>query len=100
AVLNTRPPATTGEPMPSPIAADQRTFFVAENVSGNAFLDREIPVQFGPRNWGQSSAAIRPLQVKSTTVTRTHGQPISIDRMGDSLNSKQTNAGMRLRGRC
>jgi hypothetical protein len=56
AVVNTRPAATTGEPIPSPSTADQRTFFVAENSTGNAFLDVETPEQFGPRNCGQSSA--------------------------------------------
>src|SRR5690242_13774439 len=59
-VLNTRPAATTGEPMPSPSTADQRTFFVAENSRGSAFFEVETPEQFGPRNCGQSSARRGP----------------------------------------
>src|SRR6516164_6326230 len=55
-VANTRPAATAGEPMPSPSIADQRTFFLEENIVGNACFEEETPVQFGPRNCGQSSA--------------------------------------------
>src|SRR3954449_10468172 len=69
-VLNTRPAATTGEPTPSPSTADQRTFFVAENSVGNAFFDGEMPVQFGPRNCGQSSAGSDPLWTRSRVAAR------------------------------
>jgi hypothetical protein len=42
--------------MPSPIFDDQRTFSVAENFVGRGLFEVDMPEQFGPRNWGQSSA--------------------------------------------
>ena len=56
-VVKTRPAATVAEPMPSPASADQATFSVGENCVGSGFFDVETPLQFGPRNCGQSSAA-------------------------------------------
>src|SRR2546423_1361151 len=55
-LANRRPAATTGLPMPSPSLADQRTFSIAENFVGSVFFEVESPEQFGPQNWGQSSA--------------------------------------------
>jgi len=57
AVLKTRPPATVGELTASPNCADQRTFLVAEKSTGSGLAELEMPLEFGPRNWGQSSAA-------------------------------------------
>ncbi len=56
AETNTRPDATTGQPIPSPNSTDQMTFSNAENRVGRVIVDAEIPLQFGPRNCGQSSA--------------------------------------------
>src|SRR5690348_14226569 len=69
AVVKTRPAATAGEPMPSPRSADQRTFCVAENFKGSRLVDVEMPVQLGPRNWGQSSAAARPAPARTAAPT-------------------------------
>src|SRR5262245_15897294 len=71
AVQNTRPAATVGEPMPSPSFADQRTLFGHENSAGKCCLDRQTPVQLGPRNCGQSSACKpEPANPNKTTNNR------------------------------
>src|SRR4051794_18452503 len=70
-LANTRPATTTGLPMPSPRLADQRTFSVAENVVGSGCIDAEMPEQFGPRNWGQSSAfTVATCQTRTAMATR------------------------------
>jgi hypothetical protein len=56
AVQKTLPPTTIGEPMPSPTLVDQRKFSVSENFVGSGLPDLETPLEFSPRNWGQSSA--------------------------------------------
>src|SRR5262245_25660919 len=70
AVQKTRPAATAGELIPSPSSADQRTFLVRENSCGSGFFEVETPVQLGPRNCGQSSAASGPLDDRRRTITR------------------------------
>src|SRR5262245_49830533 len=57
--------------MPSPSVAIQRTFSDEENVVGSDWRDAEIPEQFGPRNWGQSSPDARqnPNTMVSTMLT-------------------------------
>src|SRR5262249_13587717 len=85
AVQNTRPAATTGEPMPSPSSADQRTFLVREKCNGIGFFDDDTPLQFGPRNCGQSSAGSRPVSNKSRTAAVSASRPAQMNRIRELL---------------
>src|SRR5579872_2865169 len=87
-VQNTRPAATTGEPMPSPSTADQRTFLVGEKVSGKVFFEVETPEQLEPRNCGQSSAVSRPPGERSRPAARATVQTRKAGRMRRLLGSK------------
>src|SRR5690349_11818222 len=56
AVTKQRPPAITAEPTPSPSLADHATLFSNENSTGSDFDSVDTPLEFSPRNCGQSSA--------------------------------------------
>ena len=51
-----RSSVNTGEECPGGRAVFQTTFFAGPNSSGRLLVSA-IPEPFGPRNWGQSSAA-------------------------------------------
>ena len=72
-VANTRPAATTGQPMPSPSFTDHLQFSLAEKFAGNGAVDVEMPVQLGPRNCGQSSAraSVTMMNQIATAAVRT-----------------------------
>ena len=74
AVQKTLPPAMMGEPIPSPSLADQRKFSVTENFVGSGLSDLETPLEFSPRNWGQSSA----LEMVAKTTTNATAKTVLV----------------------